>query len=275
MIKDIVVHLTGSEEDEVRIGYAEAVASQFDAHVTGLFVHLLPEVTGVPDAYYAAGLEEWTQESRQRAEETRQKLVERLNSLSCPHEVRQITAYSGTAANALATEAQAADLFVGTRPYGDSNGAEWLEEGVLFNSGRGCLFVPPDGKPPQAYRTVLIAWKNTREAAHAVAEAMPFLRQAKQVIVAIVEEGGAAEQYGIEPGADIGRHLSRHGITAEIRTLGGWTYPGEAILNEAKRSGADLVVMGGYGHSRLREWVLGGATRHLLTHADIPVLMAR
>ena len=135
------------------------------------------------------------------------------------------------------------------------------------------MFVPPASKPGK-FDTVFVAWKNTREAARAVAEAMPFLRRASQVIVGLVEEEGASEQFGIEPGADIGRYLSRHGVGAEIRPINGWVYAGEALLNESQRTGADLVVMGGYGHSRFREWVLGGATRHLLTHAAVPVLIA-
>jgi nucleotide-binding universal stress UspA family protein len=135
------------------------------------------------------------------------------------------------------------------------------------------MFVPPASKPGK-FETIFVAWKNTREAARAVAEAMPFLQRASQVIVGLVEEEGASEQFGIEPGADIGRYLSRHGVAAEIRPINGWVYAGEALLNEAQRTGAQMIVMGGYGHSRFREWVLGGATRHLLTHAGVPVLMA-
>jgi len=146
---------------------------------------------------------------------------------------------------------------------------------VLFKSGRGCLFVPPQEKPKTStYDTIFVGWKPTPEAARAVAESLPFLRKASQVVVGIVEEDGAGEQFGIESGADIGRYLSRHDVSAEIRKISGWTYAGEALLNEAQQTGADLIVMGGYGHSRFAEWVLGGATRHILSNAPIPVLTA-
>jgi nucleotide-binding universal stress UspA family protein len=110
--------------------------------------------------------------------------------------------------------------------------------------------------------------------ARAAAEALPFLQRADQVIVGIVEEQGAAEQFGEAPGADIARYLSRHGVPAEIRPINGWSRAGEALLNEARHTGAEMIVMGGYGHSRFREWILGGATRQILSHAPVPVLTA-
>ena len=76
------------------------------------------------------------------------------------------------------------------------------------------------------------------------------------------------------PGADIARHLDRHGINVELRQISGWSNPAEALLNEAEKSGAQMIVMGGYGHSRFREWVLGGVTRDILKVATVPVLLA-
>jgi nucleotide-binding universal stress UspA family protein len=273
MLKDIVVHLTGSSEDPFRIAQAEAIARSFDAHLTGLQVHTLPEIILYSDASGSGFLQDLLAESHAEAQQVGARLEKAFAALGIPSELRRLDVYPRTSAAALAAESRTADLFVGTRPYGDPTGQQRVEEQVLFNSGRGCLFVPP-ATAPRSFDTILVAWKPTREAARAVAEAMPFLNRAKQVIVALVEEGGAGEQQGSEPGADIGRHLSRHGVAAEIRKIAGWSNAGEALLNEAQKTGADLVVMGGYGHSRVREWVLGGATRHLLTHAAVPVLMA-
>jgi len=273
MIKDIVVHLTGSGEDKVRIAHAAAVAELFDAHLTGLQVHTLPELIAVTDPTASTYLQTLLAESQARAQKVTDAVNVEFANLSVPNELRRLDVYPSGVGAALASEARTADLFVGTRPYGDPAGGERIEETVLFRSGRGCMFVPPASKPGK-FETIFVAWKNTREAARAVAEAMPFLQRASQVIVGLVEEEGASEQFGIEPGADIGRYLSRHGVAAEIRPINGWVYAGEALLNEAQRTGAQMIVMGGYGHSRFREWVLGGATRHLLTHAGVPVLMA-
>lgn len=274
MIKDIVVHLTGSEEDRFRIAYAGAIARTFDAHLTGLQVNLLPELIAVTDPAASTYLQTLLAEASARAQQVAATASEELGKLGVAHAVRRIDAYPNSVGNTLASEARTSDLFVGTRPYGDPTGQERVEEAVLFRSGRGSLLIPPGGTPPASYDTILVAWKNTREAARALAEAMPFLRRASQVMVAIVEEEGASEQYGVDPGADIGRYLSRHGVPVEIRPIAGWVYAGEALLNEAQRTGAQMIVMGGYGHSRFREWVLGGATRHLLTHAGVPVLIA-
>ncbi len=270
MIKDIVVHLTGSEEDDVRLAYAESIGERFEAHLTGLYVHMLPEVVG---AYPAGmvGMDAWYEASNAQAKETLRRLEGRFERLRLPHEVRRLDVLSGTAGQALTAEARTADVFVATRPYGDPADEVHMEVSVLFGSGRACLFVPPKGEGAKSFGTVLVAWNGSREAARAVAEAMPFLQRASQVIVVVVRQG---EETAF--GGDIARHLSRHGIPAVIGTVdAGMDGPGEALLGEVRRVGADLLVMGGYGHSRFREWVLGGATRHVLAHADIPVFMAR
>lgn len=273
MIADLVVHLTGSKEDDVRLAYAEHIARTFNAHLTGLQVHRLPELIATTEPAGSAFLQELLAQSHERAQATTDALKEKFAAFSVSAEVRCIDAYRGTVGNQLATYARTADLFIGTRPYGDPGREDFIEEQVLFGSGHGCLFVSPGGTPPSSYSVILVAWKETEEAARAVSEALPFLKQADEVIVALFEEG-ASEQFRIEAGADIGRHLSRHGVATEIRKIGGWANTGEAILNEAKRIGADMIVMGGYGHSRFREWVLGGATRHVLANATVPVLMA-
>lgn len=274
MIKEIVVHLTGSGEDEIRLAYAEPIAKLFGATVTGLQMHALPEVIAITDPTGSAYLQTLLLESHERAQKVTDALAERFAKLTVAHDLRRLDVYPSTVGNTLAAEARTADLFIGTRPYGDPTGEERVEEAVLFKSGRGCLLVPPSGKPPSRYESIFVAWKNTREAARAVAEAIPFLQQASEVIVAMVEEEGDSEQFGREPGTDIGRYLSRHGISAEIRPIRGWIYAGEALLNEAKRTSSQMIVMGGYGHSRFREWVLGGTTRHILGHAGVPVLVA-
>jgi len=269
MIKDIVVHLTGSDEDEIRLAYAETISERFQAHLTGLYVHMLPEVIGDPIGM--VGLDVWFDESSIQAKETFKRLEARFERLSMPHEVRQLDVFSGTAGEALTAQSRAADLFIATRPYGDPNDQVHMELSVLFGSGRACLFVPPNGVAPKVFGTVIMAWNGSREAARAVAEAMPFLKLASQVIVIAVREDDKAEL-----GSDIARHLSRHGISAVINTVeAGADGPGEALLREVRRVGADLLVMGGYGRSRFREWMLGGATRHVLSRADIAVFMAR
>jgi nucleotide-binding universal stress UspA family protein len=274
MIKDIVVHLTGSEEDDVRLAYAEPIARSFSAHLTGLQVHTMPEIIGYTDPTGSAFLQQLIAESYERAEAVTEKLSGKLSAFHLARELRRLDVLPGDVGRQLAAETRTADLFVGTRPYGDPTGQVRVEEEVLLGSGRGCLFAPPGGKPPRFYSTILVAWNGSRESARAVAEALPFLAPAQQVLVAIIEEHGASEQKRIEAGADIGRYLSRHDISAEIRKIAGWDDASKALMNEARQVEADMLVMGGYGHSRFRERILGGATRRALSEAEIPVLMA-
>ncbi len=269
MIKDIAVHLTGSDEGEVRLAYAEALSERFEAHVTGLYAHFLPEIVGAYPSV-VIGMDTWFDESGARAAKTVTRLERRFASLSMPHEVRRLDVLAGTAGQALTAEAVTSDLFVGTRPYGDPLDEVHVELAVLFGAGRACLFVPPKRAASPAFGTVLVAWNGRKESARAVAEAMPVLHQAGQVIIATVSENDETIS-----GDDIARHLSRHGIATVIGTVPpGLEGPGRALLDEAGRVGADLLVMGGYGHSRFMEWMLGGATRYVLSNADIPVLMA-
>lgn len=274
MFKNIVVHLSGSDEDDARLSHAAQLAQMYTSHVTGVFVHEMPETIVFSEPAATAAIKEMYDESRKRADTVAESLAPKLEKLGVASELRRLEATAGRTGEVLAAACRAADLFVGTRPQGDSSEMEKIAEAVLLGSGRGCLFVPPGAKPRRSYGTCLVAWNDSREAARAVAEAMPLLQQAETVVVAIVEEHGASEQYHEEAGADVGRYMSRHDVNAEVRTIAGWQDAGEAILNEAKMTGADLIVMGGYGHSRLREWVLGGATRHALSEADVPVLMA-
>lgn len=275
MIKDVAVHLTGSPEDKTRIAHAAGIAQSLDAHLTGIYPHQLPDILAITDPSGSAFLQRLVEQSVAQGEAVMGSLDCELRQLGLTYELRRLDVYPREVGYSLAREARQSDLFVGTRPYGDPNKGQWVEEAVLFQSGRPCLFVPPAFEGRSDYKNVVVAWKDTREAARAVADALPLLKKAKSVVVAVVEEGlRAAEERGEAPDGDIGRFMGRHGIKAEVHVIEGWTSVGPAILNEATRTAADLVVMGAYGHSRLREWMLGGATRDVLSRATVPVLVA-
>lgn len=277
MIKDILVFLDGSDQDDVRLGYAEQIAARNNAHITGLYINILPEVTTVSSAYLPDGeaIAAMQKEAVDQGAEVAAKLNEKLDRLAGPHELRHRDLMYSQARDAMADEAQTADIFIGTRPYNHANSEaiEGLMEAVLFNSGRGVLLTPPNGKPKD-FDIVVLGWKPGRETARAVSEGMDFFTGADKTVVALVDENGAPERERREPGADIARYLARHGAKAELRHIGGWKDAGEALLNAVDNEGATLLVMGGYGHSRFRELVLGGATRQILSHAHVPVLIA-
>ncbi len=153
--------------------------------------------------------------------------------------------------------------------------APHLSESVLLGAGRPVIVVPYAGSFDTVCGTVLVAWNTTREAARALNDAMPILARAKKVTVLSINPPSGEMGRPVWPGADISLHLARHGATAEASsTVSGDIDAGNTILSRAADFGADLIVMGGYGHSRQREFLLGGVTRTLLQHMTVPVLMS-
>jgi nucleotide-binding universal stress UspA family protein len=276
MIKDVVTYLDGGTGDGVRLKHAEAITVMFDGFLTGLLTHEVPEmlVAGEGGLGVAQLGEKMRAEAHERLEEKRKILAAQFDKLSCLNELRVLEHFTSVLGPRLTAEARYADLYVTSMPYsGEVGEAEWHEQ-VLFNAGRACLFVPREASETWPVDNVLVGWRNSREAARAVAESLPFLRRAKLVTVAMVADGASPEEERGEPGADIARHLGRHGVNVELKHLTGWSRASEALLNEAERVGAGLIVMGGYGHSRFREWILGGATRDMLRGSKVPILTA-
>jgi len=273
-IRDLVVQLTGSSEDEHRLAIATAIAENFGAHIIGVHLHALPDILDITDPMQSGTIRTLLETSEQQANRVFESLTSRFAQLQISHELRRLHGFSSDLGLDLAALARTADLFIGTRPYGDPEGQHRIEERVLYESGSGCLFLPPGGTPHQTFETIAIAWDPSREAARAVAEAMPFLEQASKVF--LIHVGSPLEE-GTETDAELSRiqaHLLRHGVDAEALTVPFLSSTGEAIEQAAHQQGADLIVMGAYGHQRLVELVFGGATRYILRHATLPVLMA-
>ncbi len=174
----------------------------------------------------------------------------------------------------LALHARAADLIiVGSPEVSGIDRYRTIDPGELIvSAGRPVLFAS-EGQQPLKAENVLIGWKDAREARRAVVDAMPFLTGAAQVLVATIEEGDGA--IARESGADVVRFLMKHGVKARLDVLDvGGANATEALVELAREIGADLMVSGGYGHSRLRQWAFGGVTRTLLQHGSINRLIA-
>ena len=146
---------------------------------------------------------------------------------------------------------------------------------MVLSSGRPTLVVPYIGPTRTLAQSVTVAWDAGREAARAVNDALPFLERAQAVTVMVVNPRPGIGSHGEEPGADIALHLARHGIKVEAQHLEVRDMSvADAILSRAADQSIDLLVMGAYGHSRFREWVLGGATRQIFAQMTVPVLMS-
>jgi nucleotide-binding universal stress UspA family protein len=276
MIKDIMVHLDGSPEDEIRLEHGQALASAARAQLIGLFTNQVPDLTvAMPMDGGAAAIQILSelQDQAMRDGDARAKwLKQRWASLQVPNELRRLDESFGVLTGKVVQQARCADLFIATRPYGEAKAAVWpdLVEAVLFGSGRALLLVPPGRHRQGPIETVLVAWNGSRESARALREGLEFIEQASRTVVLVVDPPTDGM-----PCADLKAHLAHHDVVAEIVTAASEDRPiAEIILDEARRISADLVIMGGYGHARLREQVFGGATRDMLTASESPILVA-
>jgi len=177
----------------------------------------------------------------------------------------------------LATHARYADLLVlgQTDPENTLPTPADLPEAVALASGRPVLVVPYIGVTSSPGKAVLLCWNASRESAHAATAALPLLKTASKVIVLAIDAKSSPASHGAEPGADAATWLARHGVKVTVqRDAAAEADIGGTILSRAADHAVDLIVMGLYGHSRMREMVLGGASRTLLASMTVPVLMA-
>lgn len=274
MIKDVMVWLDGSLSDDVRIAAAADIAKRFDGQVIGLFLNPVPFPVPVgDDGGTALATIEMVNQAREAGNKTEALLAKRLSQLDRPIEIRRFDVLADDVARIASREARSADTFVALRPNGSMD-PDRLVEGVLFGSGRHLYLIPEVERPEITFNRIVIAWNGSRESARALAEAMPFLHMASEVAVVVVTNDPPSEEEAIL-GVDAVHHLGHHGIEATLhRVPRGDDDVGETLVKEALRQKADMIVMGGYGHSRLRERLLGGVTYNLMHEAPIPLLMA-
>lgn len=270
-IRDLVVQLTGSDEDGPRLQVAGTLAGLFESHIVGVHLHTLPDILDITDPARSGAIRSLLESSERQADASYRQTEAALQQMAGSHELRRLHGLAKDLGHDLAAIARTADLFIGTRPYGDPEAHHQIEERVLFGSGRGCLFLPPGGRPHMRFETIAVAWSGSRESARALSEAMPFLTRAEAVhlINIAAPEDDADKLLG-----PVLAHLRRHGVAASPVVRRYTTGTGEQIEDAAHQTGCDLIVMGAYGHARMIEWALGGATRYLLRHSTLPVLMA-
>jgi nucleotide-binding universal stress UspA family protein len=268
--QDILVHIRpyGSIEP---VEVALRLGGRFDARVTCLyaledvarFKQILTEksapLQGLVERDYAAAAQA---EERIRALAQREGV--QFDWVTC----------EGAAADLIAMASRLQDIVVVGKTEPDE-GWGVVERMVTMPGGRPILAVPSTGPFLDPGRRILIAWNGSAQAADAVMGAMPLITEADHVVVLTGSEQREKVPAASGPLLDIAAYLKRHGVEAEVRnTDAAGSDAGTAILEAARTSKADLVVMGAYGRSRLREWVLGGATRTVLDYMDVPVLMA-
>jgi nucleotide-binding universal stress UspA family protein len=274
MIKDIVVNLGLGANDPVG-DYAVSMGETFGAHVLGIAVSYEPVIPGtVMGGIPPEIIESQRTESNKKARAAIARFEQAAKRAGISMETRTISASISGAADQIGHIGRRFDLIVVGQPgRQDSLPDEVIDEGVLFESGRPVIFVPFIQKGGVKLDRIMVCWDGSRAASRAIADAIPLLKKAKQVEVVIISD--RPNKRDEVPGADLGQHLARHGLKVDVKRI---TSPDidvpSTILSHAADSSADMIVMGGYGHSRLREFVLGGATRGLLESMTVPVLMS-
>lgn len=277
--RTITVHVNESGHSAARTELAAAIAIQQGAHLIGV------AATALPQAFYmrgmmgdsSAGLEDYLDFMKERAHAALaefEKIAEKAGVTSI--ERRLMEDETGAA---LCLQARYSDLLIlGQNDPDESLPAQRTDvpDYVITHAPRPALVVPYAGRLPSIGKRIVIAWDGSAEATRAIAGAMPFLLNAEMVQVVVFNPAAMEFAHGQQPGADIALYLARHGVNVEVsqRAADDDVDIGNALLSHLADCDADLLVMGGYGHSRFREVLLGGVTRTVLESMTAPVLMA-
>jgi nucleotide-binding universal stress UspA family protein len=275
MYKTLLVPVDGRPRSSRSLEYAGRLARVFGSHVVGLFVKPVPYI---PSAVYASGGARLLEELRAKID-TEAVAAARAQfdagAKAANLERAEWRVGEGDVASAVALHARYADLVVINQTDPGAEEATQFADAVVMDLGRPALIVPYTGKIETVGRNVLVCWNASGESARAVTDALPLLTRAERVTVMTVDATPTPTGHGESPGADVALYLARHGVKAESAAVpSGGIDVGNLILSRAYDLGADLIVMGAYGHTRMREFVFGGATRTLLQSMTVPVLMS-
>jgi nucleotide-binding universal stress UspA family protein len=277
-IRDLLVHTDQTQATQVRLEAALTLAERFGAHVTALYLAAEPFIRSAAGFHLPADVvREYLRHTEAEAEPVFAAARQAAERRGVELETRLETGSLDRLPAILARIARNADLVVVGEPRPEESGVDEtaLVEAAFMDTGRPALVVPYVGAQALPPGRVVVAWDGSREAARAVHDALPLLRQAEEVVILIVDADKLGPRFGPQPGVGILAHLGRHGVAARVKAVesGGAAIVG-LILVQAAEEKADLLVMGGYGHSRLREMILGGVTRHMLERMSVPVLFA-
>ncbi|MGH8503906.1 MAG: universal stress protein [Gammaproteobacteria bacterium] len=272
-MKDLIVHVDNLARCAVRVDYAARLAQRFNARLTGVYalqVPIMPLDDGV-----LQGMEGGAVSTAESMEYNTQ--IAHADAQAAKAAFHQRAAHHGVTASWCTMAGAVADVVVAYARYADlvivGQTPQWGEDiaaDTALRAGRPVVVVPQADPCPLDATRVLVAWDASREAARALHDALPLLRTAGQITMLSI---GAAEQ--MPPGVDIVEHLAAYGIdVAYEQEDGGERDPGRSVLARAAELGCDLIVMGAYGHSPLRQRVLGGTSSYVLKHMAVPVLMS-
>ncbi len=275
--KNLLVHLDSSKASVKRAEAAIAFAAEHGAHLAALAAMPVPTMPSYVEAQIPAAVIEQAQSTlREELAAVGEAFGARAKAAGIGYEFRQAITREPMA-DLVSRHARYADLTIlGQADENDpQTGDPEFAGDVILGSGRPIMMVPYIGAMQPPGRRIMVAWDASREAARAVSDALQLLRSAETVQILIVNPRRGARAHGEEPGADIATHLARHGVKVEVKVFDQRDLSvSDVILARMADEGIDLLVLGAYGHTRLREMVLGGVTRDLLRAMTVPLFMA-
>ncbi len=275
MLKDVLVNLSVAEGRDPACDYAISVAHAFNAHLAGIAIAYDPVVPAI-----AGGCEVmpsgWIEEERSKAAERAQAAVAKFEAVTrregLSAETRVLNATVRKAPHLFAEIARGFDLSLVLQSDPERPAyQDLIVQASLFDSGRPVLVVPYIQTDGLRLKRVMVCWDGSCNAARAIADAQPFLAGAQAIDLLSVYAGSKSDN---THGADIARHLARYHLAVKENIIVTGSDVSSAILSHATKTAADFIVMGAYGHSRLREFILGGATRGILAAMTVPTLMS-
>lgn len=276
--KTILVQLSNPRRTNVLLSVAGRIAERFNAHLIGFNVaNALAHMPSAPMLLGPEDMAAFRSMNDEEAARLKADFDEATRGRAFVAEWRNVEAATFDTASTTIAHTRAADLVVASQadPEWELSGMFDAPERLALETGRPVLVVPYAGTFGEIGKRVVIAWSGKRESARAVFDAMPLLKGADAVTLLCVAGRGADGEPGAIPGTEIAATLARHGVKVTIqKSIADEISVADDILSRCADLGADLLVMGAYGHSRLREMVFGGVTRHIVRHMTVPTLLS-
>ncbi len=274
--KTIVAILQSEHDCDRVLDCAIPLAGRFEGHLVGIHAETSPAsftaATGFPDAEF---LQVSTEMNRERAEKLEARFLERTGEAGLSFEWRHLESFAGDSALGGLASVRAADLVIAAQRDLDGDGGTDVDT-LVYEAGRPVLVVPHSGPVVTSFGHVLLAWNGSKEAARAAFDAIPFMAEAEWTHVLVIDPPDMPEQEAHAAGAEVAAALARHDISVQVsvRKSGGASVE-DVIQDHLAASGADLLVLGAYSHSWLRELLFGGVTRSVLRSIPVAALLSR
>ncbi|MBZ9676855.1 universal stress protein [Mesorhizobium sp. ES1-1] len=274
--KTIVAILQNEQDAERVLDCAIPLAARFQSHLIGIHAEALPvpytSATGFPDTEF---LQVSAEMSRERADKLEATFLRHIENSGLSFEWRSLESFSGDSALTGISSVRTADLIIAAQRESSGDPSADVDT-LVYDAGRPVLVVPHSGPLVTSFKHVLLAWNGSKEAARAAFDALPFIIEAEKTDILVIDPPESLDDSPEAAGAEIASALSRHGATVSVSVLKSEGISvDDVIQTRIAESGADLLVLGAYSHSWLRQLLFGGVTRTVLRTVPVAAFLSR